>query len=451
MNWCGAVDDHQPFAHSEDTSSWRSPHVSSELPDDPQPQTCRARTQRCALAAVRTVRGVGIFVPFLIAVLIQTLRNRRVVRLARAEAYIECGTWVVAWLWYAVLATLPLALLHQSLLTGHPFFLGPGELVGICYAPVLVLNGATALYIFHLPRQPHQALRLCFTAKYALGLLVNALHPLVEAAQLYALGVSIASDGLAIESPLQQWLAQWCFLGPLSNAQMFVCGGCMVMYALLLGYLTACRVSATSLPGMLAVQVLPGMAFLSLANGHLSALLGAWGRPLLAAALVQSFLFYVTTAPFVAAYKVTDRPHVPRTPGVRTTARFLAMERAWKALLVVVLFLLRTRVPSSARLQFHILFGMVGVLLLAVASAQPCSIPRLNWARGYTLSCVLFGYAYTVEGDSGPALAVIPIAWVAFSLMYCVAYVALPPERPHAQELQSPREIFANKTDLSDL
>lgn len=49
------------------------------------------------------------------------------------------------------------------------------------------------------------------------------------------------------------------------------------------------------------------------------------------------------------------------------------------------------------------------------------------------------------------APAVIPIAWVAFSLMYCVAYVALPPERPHAQELQSPREIFANKTDLSDL
>lgn len=38
-----------------------------------QPQTCRARTQRCALAAVRTVRGVGIFVPFLIAVLVGCL------------------------------------------------------------------------------------------------------------------------------------------------------------------------------------------------------------------------------------------------------------------------------------------------------------------------------------------------------------------------------------------
>lgn len=48
----------------------------------------------------------------------------------------------------------------------------------------------------------------------------------------------------------------------------------------------------------------------------------------------------------------------------------------------------------------------------AVASAQPCSIPRLNWARGYTLSCVLFGYAYTVEGDSGPALAGVARLWL---------------------------------------
>ena len=487
---------------SSDAEKWPADAVNAdavnadkECPAAAAPTSPRSLLARVVSGSVSTLILSVVYIPFTMAILLQSAVTRQPVLPVNWEKELRSASWLWSFSLFGFMFVLPFVMVFGVLSDCGIWSLQSNDVTAaipftLCLALFLTLLAALHLCTVYYAymrvdlREIHSSVHQFHISPSALLAIAAALF---EAFQLISpwltvqsLGLLGLSDASSDSNTFRGWLyhagvvfgiGSWQVQGMNDYMPTFwLAFGIVVLYALALGYGIQSNMQPDHRAAGLLFEFIPGTLYLSIVGRlfsilncdpdgsggyvlHGDAAIVCWDnyahRSMCLAALV-ALLCYSSSAMFVACYR-GDATHSQTS--VKYKPLYLVLERTMRDLYAIT-----TSLITDGELSRCLSFPVLLLLLACTVRMQPCSVPSLGRLKVLSQSAAIWllwvAFTADIARTAGSAYdAIVPgvlvFGWVLLCLVYLAVELLRLWQRRHRQRLRR-HSISIAVTDEDD-